>query len=100
MEVVNLPFQTHHFLFLLSCGKKRKETSLKSVTKEINTEQVKDLLCVKVKAVCKYPRDQPAELGLGLNVPDTISPRLEEEFPLDLLLRHKKKMKSLFNVGL
>lgn len=30
---------------------------------------------------------QPAELGFGLNVPDTISPRLEEEFPLDLLLQ-------------
>ena len=33
---------------------------------------------------CRW--DQPAELGFGLNVPDTISPRLEEEFPLDLLL--------------
>lgn len=32
-------------------------------------------------------RHWPAELGLGLNVPDTISPRLEEEFPLDLLLQ-------------
>lgn len=34
-----------------------------------------------------YLWHQPAELGFGLNVPDTISPRLEEEFPLDLLLQ-------------
>lgn len=41
-------------------------------------------MCVNV---CKYSTDQPAELGFGLNVPDTISPRLDEEFPLDLLLQ-------------
>lgn len=30
---------------------------------------------------------QPAELGFALNVPVTMSPRLDEEFPLDLLLK-------------
>lgn len=43
--------------------------------------------------VCKYSPDQPAELGFGLNVPDTISPRLDEEFPLDLLLQWHIKQK-------
>lgn len=27
----------------------------------------------------------PVDVGVALNVPDTISPRLEEEFPLDFL---------------
>lgn len=37
--------------------------------------------------VCEYSTDRPAELEFGLNVPDTMSPRLDEEFPLDLLLQ-------------
>ena len=40
----------------------------------------------------------PAEVGLGLNEPETMSPRLEEEFPLDLLQRYKTITKSSVNV--
>lgn len=105
---VNLQFHTHHFLFLLSCKKKNKKKKQKGNNtwlhgepiinlinqhyKDANAEQIKWFISVYVN-VCKYSPDQPAELGFGLNVPDTISPRLDEEFPLDLLLQWHIKQK-------
>lgn len=47
-------------------------------------ETIPSVTLMSTEQTCN--RDPPAELGFGLNVPDTISPRLEDEFPLDLLL--------------
>lgn len=39
---------------------------------------------------CKQNPNSPVEVGVARNVPDTISPRLEEEFPPDFLWHYKE----------